>query len=315
MGNIGEAFSESIAAEERVLSAKMEAVSAALSHPGAKGSVAENEVVSLFRSFLPAEYGIGTGFIAHHGNCVTEVKNPHTGKACPSYSAERDIIQRSGQLDLIIYDALRYSPIINLGTQQVYPIEGVYAYVEVKKTLLTIPDKNGRTPLQRILEQSDALRKIKTRFAMASVPGTFTKMTPAVLYDALSIRSFVFIFDTDEELGSANQINGEMERLAKQHGGFISEMYIRGKGHFRSRHREPGPATDDSLFDPVIEEKPLVSFKNAVLSSLSRFSRMDTYLEPHESGETTRHLHPATYTYFSGEPVNPQICLRSGPPL
>jgi hypothetical protein len=79
----------------------------------------EHAVTALLREFLPAEYGLGNGFV---------VWLSPTGP------------RLSRQLDIVIYDALRSGPLVRLSTCDVFPLEAVYGYVEVKATLRSSPN-------------------------------------------------------------------------------------------------------------------------------------------------------------------------------
>jgi hypothetical protein len=86
-------------------------------HPREKGRGLETDVAAVLRDILPAEYGVGTGFVAHIGDDAAEL---------------------SAQLDVIIYDAIRGGPIGNVSTTcEVYSLEAVYGYVEVKAQLFS----------------------------------------------------------------------------------------------------------------------------------------------------------------------------------
>ena len=98
---------------EKALEAKLALVRSSITHAGEKGGVIENAAASLIRGMLPIEYGVGTGFVAHR---------PANGEQT----------QLSRQLDVIIYDALRSGPIVRLGGCDVYPLEAVFAYVDIK---------------------------------------------------------------------------------------------------------------------------------------------------------------------------------------
>jgi len=100
--------------EAEILSARLKTVRASISHAGEKGRDLEFHVRRLLRDLLPAEYGVTTGFVAY---------------------VENDKVKLSSQLDIIIYDAVRSSPLIRLESSDVLPLEAVYGYVEVKSTL------------------------------------------------------------------------------------------------------------------------------------------------------------------------------------
>ena len=82
-------FSE---AEAEILSARVKGVRAAVDHAGEKGRSNEISVLGLLWQYLPAEYGLSTGFIAYHDlHCVRNGQ----------YDASRDMIHLSGQVDII----------------------------------------------------------------------------------------------------------------------------------------------------------------------------------------------------------------------
>ena len=85
-------------------------------HGGEKGRLNESHLMRTLRRYLPAKFGLGTGFIVSGG------ENP----------------QRSRQCDIIIYDAVNNAPFFHSDAWQIYPIEMVYCVIEVKTTL------NGR---------------------------------------------------------------------------------------------------------------------------------------------------------------------------
>ena len=76
-----------------------------------KGRIVENVVKSALRGILPGRFSIGTGFAI---NALGHINR---------------------QLDIVIYDGHFYSPIILEGGIGIFPIECVYAFVEVKSLL------------------------------------------------------------------------------------------------------------------------------------------------------------------------------------
>jgi hypothetical protein len=101
-------------AEERLLSAKLDAVRAAIRHSAEKGRALEVHMLEFLRSFLPREYGLTTGFVAYHDGAASKL---------------------SKQLDIIIYEAIHGAPLASLGTCDVFPIESVLGYAEIKAAL------------------------------------------------------------------------------------------------------------------------------------------------------------------------------------
>lgn len=132
-------FHELQEAEAALLAQRLRAARAAFPmHQYEKGASLEHVARSFIRAFLPGEYGLGTGFVVWREK-----------------TADGPVVRTSGQLDLIIYDALRSGPVADLGSAAVYPIEGVFGYVEVKATF--------RDNIRTTLLQSKELRDVEHR--------------------------------------------------------------------------------------------------------------------------------------------------------
>ena len=82
-----------------------------IGHGGEKGRVVEGLVVELLESFLPKRFSIGSGIIVTSSGQV------------------------SSQTDIVIYDNFHNAPIKMHHGFSVFPIESVYATIEVKSTL------------------------------------------------------------------------------------------------------------------------------------------------------------------------------------
>ena len=128
-------FREFLKLEEENLVAQLRGVRTAIRHGGEKGRVLEESARSLLRRILPAEYGLGTGFIA-----------------CATSPGE---VELSPQLDLIIYDAVRGGALLDLGSCGVYPLEVVHGVVEVKTSLYE--------KAAELFDHSAKVRRLETR--------------------------------------------------------------------------------------------------------------------------------------------------------
>jgi hypothetical protein len=133
-------FAEFNRIEEGLLTAKLDAARKAIAHAGDKGRALEHEVRTLLRSFLPMEYGLSTGFVVFH---------------------TQSGLRLSSQIDIVIYDAVRSGPIVRLETCDVFPLEAVYGYVEVKATLQSSSDDAdewAENSVERCLKNNRELR-------------------------------------------------------------------------------------------------------------------------------------------------------------
>jgi len=90
---------------------RLKAAQQIVSHPGTRGSLAENLLRELIREFLPQRWAVGTGFIM---------------------SADR---KRSNQVDVLIYDQLTTSPIYRDGELVILSPGAAHVVVEVKSYL------------------------------------------------------------------------------------------------------------------------------------------------------------------------------------
>ena len=252
-------YSKFISIEKDVLTARLESIRAVLQHSGEKGRALEHEVASLIRVFLPNEYGLSTGFIAYHSD---------------------DGPKLSSQLDILIYDALRGSPLVNLGTCVVLPIEFVYGYIEVKATLTSSSDsakEYADNSIESCIQRNKELRSIRNRKFWIPAQGSPTEVELKE-NDQLSIRAYVFAFQAEGSVAKDPKAMGErlgnfMKRTdnpAHLHGVFLAD----------GAYFETVPV-DDAKADPsdyfhvrYTTEDTLGKFKTSLISSLTRFPRI-----------------------------------------
>ncbi len=287
VSNWNPSFIECVQSDEEMLKLKLASIRAAISHPGEKGTSVEYQIKEFIKSFLPGEYGISSGFIAYHENCIAGPDE------CLQYEPNKDKVSLSTQLDIIIYDALRFGPLLSLGSCDVFPLEAVYAYIEVKAKI------EPGNMLRKLLAQSYKLRSMQTKFYVVPKDKTYTRTVLAGGPRMMSIRSFVVALDADECLRDHTSIGKKIESEIRNTNGFLSGMYIQSKGYFRSHHSE---TTDDPL-NGTVETYPaegaLLNFKLSLLSALSRFPRINT------------NWVPAISTYY--QPEAPVVFLTTGP--
>lgn len=194
-------LSEYTKAEEELLQARLKAIRASISHPGEKGRSVEAGVLSIVRGAVPKRFGLATGFIAFHDKaCVVENKlegDADSEAFIYEYNPSLDTIEVSSQLDIIVYDAMRFCPIVDLESSVVLPIESVVAYIEVK-TAISMADnpKNGES-IAYLLSQSRSIRLSDARVLMISSPGSQIKaaIVPFPFRAIPHVRSFVVALD------------------------------------------------------------------------------------------------------------------------
>ncbi|HNV36290.1 MAG: hypothetical protein BWX81_00401 [Spirochaetes bacterium ADurb.Bin110] len=239
--------------EEKILTKRWEIIRKSINHSGEKGFAAEKEIHDILRSILPNEYGITTGFIAYKDN-------------------KEDPPKISKQLDLIIYDALKCSPLIRLGTCDVVPIEGVYAYVEIKGCLYN-------NEIKGILEETNRLRSITHRYYYEIDGPTTSKLREYGNKNetAFPIRAYIICLTAESTL-NYEKIKENLENYSSKIKGnvFISGMLVGNCGYFYSYSVDTNKQNDISNQYKIyaIKDNGFLQFKNRILVDLSRFFRI-----------------------------------------
>lgn len=124
----------------KVFNLQSEFLTAALPHAGERGSNDEGRCRAFLRQVLPQRYAVGTGFVVS-----SEVEAP------------------SPQQDIVIYDDLNNSPLHRELVAAVYPVEIVYATVEVKGLL-------DRASIRSTVEAIGKTRRLGMRCYYLSPP-------------------------------------------------------------------------------------------------------------------------------------------------
>jgi len=252
-------YSKFTSIERDILAARLESIRSVLQHAGEKGRALEYEVASLIRVFLPNEYGLSTGFIAYYDD---------------------DGPKLSSQLDIIIYDALRGSPLVNLGSCVVLPIEFVYAYIEVKATLTSSSDsakEYANNSIESCVQKSKELRSIRKRKFLVPVQGSPTEVDLKE-YNWLPIRSYIFAFQAEGSVvkdpkAMAERLANFMKRIgnpAHLHGVFLADG-----AYFETVPVDKAKAHPSDYFHvKYTTEDTLGKFKTSLISALTRFTRI-----------------------------------------
>ncbi|MEW6493468.1 MAG: DUF6602 domain-containing protein [Cyanobacteriota bacterium] len=120
MNNILEQYYRGITQKLR---SEVDLINSLFQHQGLKGEGNEIILRELLKNFIPKKYSIGTGVVIDRkGN-------------------------QSRQCDIIIYDNFLYPSFLSLSTVHLFPVEIVYATIEVKTTLNT---KSAKEALENI---------------------------------------------------------------------------------------------------------------------------------------------------------------------
>jgi hypothetical protein len=255
MSNKPPKFKEFVRIEQNLLTARLEAARAALHHAGEKGRALEFAARQLIRSFLPAEYGLSSGFVA--------------------YQDPNGAIRLSKQLDIIIFDAVRAAPLMSLESCDVFPLEAVYAYVEVKATLST--SKNIRKPsgssLEKCLKDNHDLRTMRDRsywMPTGNSPNTLATNRRRLI----AIRSYVFAFEGKGYFASLEKLAQRVSDVcakvdAHMHGVFAADL-----GFVYTVPVDTRTAAEHDYYHAAATKgDALLVFKTAMLQALATFPR------------------------------------------
>jgi hypothetical protein len=250
-------FAKLMAAEESQLRAKLEGVRATLSHNGEKGRALEQAAISLLRDLLPSEFGLSTGFVAYRSDGA---------------------IKLSPQLDVLIYDAARCGPIARFASCDVFPLEAIIGYVEVKTSIQSTSDEAQNfadNSIERCLEQNRLLRSMTERWYY-----TLSSRSPVeadgVLGHDLGIRSYVFSFGPQGVVASdAAQFAQRMANVSKKLGDptHMHGVLVPGVGYFSTTPVPPNAPSESKWHIRYVTEHALSAFKVGLLHDLSRFPR------------------------------------------
>lgn len=258
--------------EEQLLAARLDAVRKSITHSGEKGRAVEQQVRRLLRELLPPEYGLTTGFV---------VWLSPDGPAL------------SSQLDIIIYDAVRYGPLIHPETCDVLPLEAVYAYVEVKASLRSSSDA-AKSPaddsLEACVRKNSVIREMRTRFFCATSGSPMAVDTFSDHW--LALRAYVVAFEASGTVvNDADAFASRMADVLKQQGdAHIHGVLIPSHGFFYTRAVDSSATEDDRFHVVYTTDHPLLAFKSLLLQGLASFRRPES------------NWAPALHLYFEHEP-------------
>lgn len=108
MSSIVEQYYEGILQRIR---GEVDSINSLFVHPGVKGGGNEDVLRKMLNQYLPKQFGVGTGVVIdRHG-------------------------AQSRQCDIIVYDTMNYPALLAISEAHFYPVDIVYAVIEVKTTL------------------------------------------------------------------------------------------------------------------------------------------------------------------------------------
>ncbi|MCP4594938.1 DUF6602 domain-containing protein [Neptuniibacter sp.] len=157
---------------------EVHAINGMFDHQGVKGVGNESVLIDLLCNFLPKKYGVGTGIVVDKSGT------------------------QSKQCDIVIFDAVNYPEIFSLTSAKFFPVDFVYATIEVKTTLDSTKTKDAIANIR----SAQSLEYIKEEFRhpitepfteiKADTPLFLTKSTTPPLGLIFAYSSTTSNFDT-----------------------------------------------------------------------------------------------------------------------
>jgi hypothetical protein len=252
-------FDDILARDEEALRARLEVVRAALTHAGEKGRALESATTQVLREILPLECGLSTGFVVANADAK---------------------LRLSPQLDIIVYDATRCGPLIRLDSCDVFPLEAVFGYIEVKARLRSSNNlaKPSRDSLEDCIRINSELGTMTDRRFWRSVVGSAVNVELVKCSD-IRMRSFVVAFSATGPLAKPHTFAKRMADVSKHYGEttHVHGVLVLGQGYYRTRPINPGQELHHVQYTT---EAPFSAFRADLLTAFARFPRIPESVSP-----------------------------------
>jgi hypothetical protein len=148
------------------LRSEVDFINTLFQHQGVKGEGNETVLRDLLTRFIPRRYGVGTGVVIDR------------------YGTQ------SRQIDIVIYDTLMYPSLLSLTSVHLFPVDIVYATIEVKTTLTSASARESIENLASVKR----LKIIEDQFMLAEPQGGGISY---INYSPRPPLGFVFSYNSD----------------------------------------------------------------------------------------------------------------------
>ena len=216
-----------------------------ISHHGEKGRIVEGVVRGVLRAVLPERYSIGSGFVITSDG------------------------QSSSQIDLVIFDALYNSPITMGEGVGLFPIECVYATVEVKSVLTSAEVAKIARSIGNIRRFATTKRYVGYR------EGRTEKGAPIVeaytLEDTLSPRAYTVAVRSELSVGTLEEA---LIEATTEHDAHIHGLAVIDRDWFFKQHAHRTPHEFH-----VASRKSLAALCSAVLTGIQSMAMMPAAMD------------------------------------
>jgi len=217
-------------------------------HSGEQGKLLEEFLRNFLRRVLPDRYSIGTGLVIDS-----------TGRY-------------GSQTDIVVYDRFYNSQLLSEYSSVLFPIECVYAVVEVKKTLRRRDIAKCLRDIAKIRQMAQTKKYLA--YQVADKPRGLQVATPGYVEDSLSPRSFVFSYSS--EFATIESARSVIEGQLKSTESFVHGVYIADKRWLVSQK----PSREEIIVKSRSRSN-FGYFCMALLDSINSVPVSAAYLEPY----------------------------------
>lgn len=235
---------------QKILEIQRDILTGVLPHNNERGRNDEQRLINFLRQVLPQRFGMGTGFVVS--------SDSHAGS--------------SRQNDIIISDEFFNSPLHRELSAQVYPIETIYATIEVKGTLSKCGRSDGKTDFDQVLDNILKIRQLakkKHYVEYRSEPKIKKKPNQLMtkkrsISNTLPPRGYLFAYHTDDwnELDDfVASLKAALQKHKKTH---IHGAIVLNKNWFVKQK----PYSDEDIALIGYEDNCLLRFTNSLLDGI-----------------------------------------------
>lgn len=214
-------------------------------HQGIKGSGNEEVIRRLLLQFIPKKYGVSSGVVID--------KNGNQSKQC----------------DIIIYDRHNYPELLSMSDSKMFPVDMVYAVIEVKTKLDSEKSKIALENVRSVL----SLDFIKERFRMVPTePIGKIKSDTTLFEDVHTTPPLGLIFSYESCTNHFETFQGWFKQEIKEKFSSASHVCCLDQGILLLR--PPNQQEEIPLIFPIVEGD---IFQTADENPLSKINGMDYY--------------------------------------
>lgn len=251
---------------QKILELQRGILTAVLPHFGERGRNDEQRLINFLKQVLPKRFGIGTGFIVSSDSQA----------------------ESSNQTDIIISDELYNSTLHRELAAQVYPIETIYATIEVKGTLSKYKRTSGKTDFDQVFENISKIRQLardKHYVEYRSEPKNEQKSYELVARkysypNTLPPRGYLFAYHTDDWSKIDDFVASLQAALLKHKEAHIHGAIVLDKNWFAKQE----PYTDERRELIAYDDNCLLRFTNSLLHGIQSMQMgmidLDRYYAP-----------------------------------